>query len=41
MDREGDQVYIYSYGSEESLLDNFMQFGAIFLDFTQTEGKAK
>lgn len=28
---EGDQVYTYSYGSEESLLDNFMQFDAIFL----------
>ena len=35
---EGDQVYTYSYGSEESLLDNFMQFDAVFLDFTQTEG---
>ena len=34
--KNGDPVYTYSYGSEESLLANLMQFDAILLDLTQS-----
>lgn len=33
---EGNPLYIYTYGSLESLVANFMKFDAVFIDITQS-----